>query len=160
MNPEHKPPPQPATRKNKKDPFGPPLDASELRGLFRRLHTRSHDEQMAFIQRLNWNLLDAGSERRTIETLLHFLGSTDTALQNHALQILKKLFHNRRGRYAPLFAAALPSLDVPLQLRLQEIFGPVLGKTPPPAKPKDTAPPKSASDEDLQRLQAFFKRKT
>lgn len=159
MSPEQNQPPPKAVKKPKKDPFGPPLDASELRGVFRRLHARNGDEKIAFTKRLNWNLLDANTERRTMETLLHFLADSDPTLQNHAIETLKKLFHQRRGRYAPLFAAALPQLDVTVQLRVQDVFGPVLKPAPTAVTTAAPETPRAANADDLQRLQDFFRRK-
>lgn len=145
-----------------KDPFGPPLEESHVREIFRRLSARPPAEQQAFIGRVNWNLVDAATE-------LHLMTWLEAALhgpsRDFALGVLDRLPHPKRARHVARFRATLPRLSPDVAERLQNAFGPVLGglpkrpgarpavnKGPAPAKPE----PKEATGDDLQRLKDFF----
>lgn len=139
-------------------PFGPPLDDGEARELFRRLSARPQAEQQAFVARVNWNLIDPATEQRLMTWLAGGLLLPEPERQAFVLKTLDKLPHPRRGRHASLFAELLPALDEDLRLRLQTVFGPVLGgprkKSSRPMPPP--APPKAASHDDLSKLKDFF----
>lgn len=146
--------------KKPRDPFIGPLDASQLRGVFRRLYARPWAEQQAFVARVNWNLVDQATEHHLMAWLAAQLVSSAPEHQSFALATLGKLPHFRRGRYAERFRALLPQLDADLAARLAEVFGPVLGGPPKRgknAKPKaPPAPQKEATADDLSKLKDFF----
>lgn len=153
-------PPDP--RPKPSSPFGPPLDDSESRELFRRLTARPAADQQAFVARVNWNLIDQATEQRLMTWLAGGLLLPEPERQAFVLKTLDKMPHPRRGRHASLFAELLPVLDEDLRVRLQTVFGPVLGgprkkSTRPPAQAAPP-PPKAASDDDLAKLKNFFGR--
>lgn len=145
---------QPAKGKPGKDPFGPPLDDGHSREFFRRLAARPAAEQQAFIGKVNWNLVDAGTEA-------HLMAWLATALRgpsrDFALGVLDRLPHPKRARHVERFRALLASLEPAVAEKLQNAFGPVLGGLPKrPFHKKPVETPKEASGEDLERLKAFF----
>lgn len=154
---------QPAPQKGKpgKDPFGPPLEESQVREVFRRLAARPPKEQQAFVGRVNWNLVDATTEHYLMAWLAGALGGPSSQF---ALETLDKLPHPKRARHVERFRALLDNLDVDTARRLQNAFGPVLGGLPKrpyggkkPAAATATPDPKGpASGEELQRLKDFF----
>ena len=134
----------PGKGKPGKDPFGPPLEEAHVRELFRRLAARPATEQQAFVTRVNWNLLDATSERYLIAWLATALfgGSRD-----FALAVLDRLPHPKRARHVERFQALLPRLAPDVAEKLQNAFGPVLGglpKSPRVKKPGAKTPGKPA----------------
>lgn len=146
------------TRPKPAHPFGPPLDDGEAREFFRRLAGRPFEAQKAFVGKVNWNLIDAATEHHLMVWLAGGLLGSDPERQGFVLKTLDKLPHPKRGRHATLFAELLPALDEDLRVRLQTVFGPVLGgprkKSNRPAAP--AAPPTAASNDDLAKLKDFF----
>lgn len=139
-------------------PFGPPLDHGEAREFFRRLAGRPFAAQQAFVAKVNWNLIDAATEHHLMVWLAGGLLGSDPEEQGFVLKTLDKLPHPKRGRHASLFADLLPALDEDLKVRLQAVFGPVLGG-PRKASKRPVAPPatpKAASGDDLAKLKDFF----
>lgn len=149
------------TRPKPSHPFGPPLDDDESREFFRRLSARPAADQQHFVGRVNWNLIDQATGQRLMAWLAGGLLLPDPERQAFVLKTLDKLPHPKRGRYASVFAELLPVLDEDLRVRLQTVFGPVLGgprkassrAAAPAAAP---SPPTPASGDDLSKLQAFF----
>ncbi|HEY9722331.1 MAG TPA: hypothetical protein V6D47_09965 [Oscillatoriaceae cyanobacterium] len=142
--------------KKPRDPFIAPLDGPQLRGFFRRLHARPWAEQQAFVARVNWNLVDPGTEYHLMSWLAMQLESSEPERQAFALATLGKLPHFKRGRHAERFKRLMPRLDTDLATRLAEAFGPVLGGPPKRPKGKPAAAPKVASVDDLSKLKDFF----
>ena len=140
-----------------RDPFGPPLDPAELRGVFRRLWARPFEEQAAFVARVNWNVLDVASEAYLMGWLADCLRG-DVEAQRLALSTLDKLPHAKRGRHASAFRLVQAEVDEDLAARLAAVFGPVLGgPRKGAARPSKAAePPRAASEDDLAKLKSFF----
>lgn len=159
--PEAKPKPKP-----QRDPFGEPLDPGTLREFFRRFYARPQAEQEAFIARVNWNLLDQPTEHRVIEWMITNLRSGEAARIDFVLAQLEKQPHPRRGRHAVRFRQVKAELPEPLQKRLADVFGPVLGGAPkrPGFKAQQNRPqpqaapaaPREATSDDLSKLKDFF----
>ncbi len=152
---------KPTPPRPKPHPFGPPLDDGESREFFRRLSARPAPDQQAFVGRVNWNLIDQPTEQRLMTWLAGGLLLPDPERQAFVLKTLDKMPHPRRGRHASLFAELLPALDEDLRVRLQTVFGPVLGgprkkSNRPATQAAPPAPPKAASGDDLAKLKDFF----
>ncbi|MEB3222760.1 MAG: hypothetical protein VKS61_11855 [Candidatus Sericytochromatia bacterium] len=138
-----------------KDPIGPPLDGSELRGWLRRLAALPEERQQAVIGRVNWHVLDAAGEEALMGWLAHSLLTGPPEAQAFALKTLEKASRVRRGRHLSRFKDVAERSDEDLAARLASLFGPGLGARPPQRPPQ---PAPAAGEDDLARLRAFFDR--
>ena len=141
--------------KPQKNPFSAPLDFDQLHEFFRRLEARTPAEQAAFVRRINWNLLDAGTEHRLVSWLIGRLRSAEPDV---ALEVLGKLPRYRRGRYAPRLSPLVGTLPPETARALAALLPGLRAPKPAPA-PKQARPPatpKAASEADLSQLKDFF----
>ncbi|MEB3328372.1 MAG: hypothetical protein VKQ33_03975 [Candidatus Sericytochromatia bacterium] len=144
-------PPRPRGR----DPFGPPLDAGELRGWLRRLTALPEERQQAVVGGVNWHPLDAACEEALMGWLAHSLLTGAPTAQAFALKTLEKAPRVRRRRHLSRFRAIAAQADDDIVARLTSLFGPGLAtgltRRPP-------APAPAAGEDDVAKLRAFFER--
>lgn len=152
--------PRPAGR----HPLGPPLDPDGLRGFHRRLVRRPLAEQVSFLRRLNWNMLDEATGRCFVSWLAGLVEQSEPEARQAALDALAAWPRWRRARYRGQLERLVTGAEA--RRALGRVLGPgggggsgsASGAKAPKATPGDAEPPRAAGAEDLARLVAFFKK--
>lgn len=135
-------------------PLGPPLDFDGLRAFHRRLHARPLAEQVAFLRRLNWNMLDDSNSRPFVSWLGRLLNGPDADARQAALDALAAWPRAKRARWRELLLSTVT--DAENSRELARMFGGAPKRQPP--TPESPEPARAADAADLAKLAAFFKK--